>query len=547
MTLLQISDPTEEVDQEKIGKAIGIDFGTSNSLISYCDEDGNIKIIPDENGNKIIPSKIAIDQNGNILIGKEAENGKNLLSSIKRIIGKNFDEILNKQQLPFTILKDDNLAKVKFGNTNLTATEIASKIIFRLKKIAENYFQEEIKNVVITVPAYFNEKSKAETKKAAKIAGLNVLRLLNEPTAAALAYGLDNNSKGTYLIYDLGGGTFDISILKLTNGVFRVLGVGGDSDLGGDDLDKIIFDNIISDLKLANLNHQDKTKITDISKKIKEKFLISDNITEIIKISDKKQKFSLNINQFLQLSEKLINKSLSLTTNLINELKLTNKLIDGIILVGGSTKLPIISQKLSEIFPKNKIFTNLNPDEIVAIGAAIQANSLTFGSKNLLLDVVPLSIGLETMGGIIEKIIHRNSPIPIYKSKEFTTYVDGQTGMKFHIVQGERELAKDAISLAKFEIKNLPKKESGQVKVRVDFTIDADGLLIISAFEKESGQEKTIEINWGNELDENQIKKALLDANQNAKLDIKARLKAESESEGKRVIEKIKDMFKIDE
>jgi molecular chaperone HscA len=543
MALLQISDPTEEIEQEEIKKAIGIDFGTSNSLISYCDKNGNIKIIPDENGNKIIPSKISLDQNGDILIGNEAKNGKDLISSIKRIIGKNFDEILNKEQLPFAILEEDNLVKVKFGDQNFTATEIAAKIISRLKKIAENHFQDEIKNVVITVPAYFNEKSKAETKKAAKIANLNVLRLLNEPTAAALAYGLDNNSKGTYLIYDLGGGTFDISILKLTNGIFRVLGVGGDSDLGGDDFDKIISDKIISNLKLTNFDQEEKLKIIEIAKKIKEKFLISENITEIIEIYGKKQKFSLNITEFSQLSEKLINKSLNLTTNLIDELKLTKDSIDGIILVGGSTKLPLISQKLSGIFPKNKIFTNLNPDEIVAIGAAIQAHSLSFGSKNLLLDVVPLSIGLETMGGIVEKIIHRNSPIPISKSKEFTTYADGQTGMKFHIIQGERELVKDSISLAKFEIKNLPKKESGQIKVRVDFTIDADGLLVISAFEKESNQEKTIEINWGNELDENQIKKALLDANQNAKSDIKARLQAESESEGKRVIEKIKDMF----
>jgi molecular chaperone HscA len=543
MALLQISDPTEEIEQEEIKKAIGIDFGTSNSLISYCDKNGNIKIIPDENGNKIIPSKISLDQNGDILIGNEAKNGKDLISSIKRIIGKNFDEILNKEQLPFAILEEDNLVKVKFGDQNFTATEIAAKIISRLKKIAENHFQDEIKNVVITVPAYFNEKSKAETKKAAKIANLNVLRLLNEPTAAALAYGLDNNSKGTYLIYDLGGGTFDISILKLTNGIFRVLGVGGDSDLGGDDFDKIISDKIISNLKLTNFDQEEKLKIIGIAKKIKEKFLISENITEIIEIYGKKQKFSLNITEFSQLSEKLINKSLNLTTNLIDELKLTKGSIDGIILVGGSTKLPLISQKLSGIFPKNKIFTNLNPDEIVAIGAAIQAHSLSFGSKNLLLDVVPLSIGLETMGGIVEKIIHRNSPIPISKSKEFTTYADGQTGIKFHIIQGERELVKDSISLAKFEIKNLPKKESGQIKVRVDFTIDADGLLVISAFEKESNQEKTIEINWGNELDENQIKKALLDANKNAKSDIKARLQAESESEGKRVIEKIKDMF----
>ena len=542
MPLLQITDPTEET-QEISKKAIGIDFGTSNSLVSYFNENEKVQIISDKNGHKITPSIISLDQDGNILIGNEAKNGQNIISSIKRIIGKKLEEIENKEQLPFEIITENDLVKVKFGQQYLAATEIAAKIIHKLKIIAQNYFKEEITEAVITVPAYFNEKSKSEIKKAAKIAGLNVLRLINEPTAAALAYGLDNQSHGIFLVYDLGGGTFDISILKLTNGVFRVLGVSGDSDLGGDDFDKLIYNQIISDLKLENLKRNEKLKLIEIAKKIKEEFLTSEKITKNITISGKEQQFSLNINEFKKLSANLVNKTLSLTTNLIKELKLSQSEIDGIILVGGSTKLPLIFQKLSEIYGQEKIFTNLNPDEIVAMGAAIQAHSLTFGSKNLLLDVVPLSIGLETMGGIVEKIIHRNSHIPISKSKEFTTYADGQTGMKFHIVQGEREFAKDCISLVHFEIKNLPKKESGQIKVRVDFTIDADGLLTISAFEQESGQEKTVEINWGNNLDEQEIKEALLDANKNAKTDIKARLEAESESEGKRVVEKIKNMF----
>ena len=542
MPLLQITDPTEET-QEISKKAIGIDFGTSNSLVSYFNENEKVQIISYKNGHKITPSIISLDQDGNILIGNEAKNGQNIISSIKRIIGKKLEEIENKEQLPFEIITENDLVKVKFGQQYLAATEIAAKIIHKLKIIAQNYFKEEITEAVITVPAYFNEKSKSEIKKAAKIAGLNVLRLINEPTAAALAYGLDNQSHGIFLVYDLGGGTFDISILKLTNGVFRVLGVSGDSDLGGDDFDKLIYNQIISDLKLENLKRNEKLKLIEIAKKIKEEFLTSEKITKNITISGKEQQFSLNINEFKKLSANLVNKTLSLTTNLIKELKLSQSEIDGIILVGGSTKLPLIFQKLSEIYGQEKIFTNLNPDEIVAMGAAIQAHSLTFGSKNLLLDVVPLSIGLETIGGIVEKIIHRNSPIPISKSKEFTTYADGQTGMKFHIVQGEREFAKDCISLVHFEIKNLPKKESGQIKVRVDFTIDADGLLTISAFEQESGQEKTVEINWGNNLDEQEIKEALLDANKNAKTDIKARLEAESESEGKRVVEKIKNMF----
>ncbi|MDA7705458.1 Hsp70 family protein [Rickettsiales bacterium] len=543
MPLLQITDPTEEIEDKTSAKVIGIDFGTSNSLIAYCDKNEKTNIIPDQNGKNIIPSIISCDKNGQILIGNEAKKGDNIISSIKRIIGKKFNEINNIKQLPFEIFEEDSQTKVKFGAKNLTATEISTIIISRLKEIAEDHFKEKIENAVITVPAYFNEKSKSEVKKAAKIAGLNVLRLLNEPTAAALAYGLDNNSKGTYLIYDLGGGTFDISILKLTNGIFRVLGVSGDSDLGGDDFDKLIYDKIIFDLKLNNLNQTQKITLKTISKEIKEKFLTSNQIHQNININNKNHEFSLNIEEFKKLSEDLINRTSNLTQNLIEELKLQKEDIDGVILVGGSTKLPLISQKLSDIYGSDKIFTNLNPDEIVAIGAAIQAHSLTFGSKNLLLDVVPLSIGLETMGGIIEKIIHRNSPIPIGKSKEFTTYADGQTGMKFHIVQGEREFAKDAISLTKFEIKNLPNKDSGQIKVRVEFNIDADGLLTISAFEQESGQEKTVEINWGNKLDEKEIKKALLEANKNAKSDIKARLEAESISEGKRVVAKIKDMF----
>lgn len=542
MPLLQITDPTEEISNNHGKKAIGIDFGTSNSLVSYLDNN-EIKIIGDENGNKITPSIIALDKNGKILIGNEAKNGTNIISSIKRIIGKKLEEIHNKDQLPFAIFEEEHLVKIKFGKINLTATEIAAKIIHKLKIIAENYFQEEISETVITVPAYFNEKSKSEIKKAAKIAGLNVLRLLNEPTAAALAYGLDNNSKGTYLIYDLGGGTFDISILQLTKGIFRVLGVSGDSDLGGDDFDKLIYSKIIKDLQLTNLTQNQTLEIRKISKKIKENFINSNEVIKNITISDQNYNFSLTLKEFKELSKNLINKTISLTKNLIKDLELKNTDIDSIILVGGSTKLPLIYQKLSETFGEKKLFTNLNPDEIVAMGSAIQAHSLTFGSNNLLLDVVPLSVGLETMGGIVEKIIYRNSPIPITKSKEFTTYADGQTGMKFHIVQGERELAKDCISLINFEIKNLPKKESGQIKVRVDFTIDADGLLTILAFEQESGQEKKVEINWSNELDEKKIKQALLDANKNAKSDIKDRLKAESDSEGKRVVEKIKNMF----
>lgn len=542
MPLLQITDPTEEISNNHGKKAIGIDFGTSNSLVSYLDNN-EIKIIGDENGNKITPSIIALDKNGKILIGNEAKNGTNIISSIKRIIGKKLEEIHNKDQLPFAIFEEEHLVKIKFGKINLTATEIAAKIIHKLKIIAENYFQEEISETVITVPAYFNEKSKSEIKKAAKIAGLNVLRLLNEPTAAALAYGLDNNSKGTYLIYDLGGGTFDISILQLTKGIFRVLGVSGDSDLGGDDFDKLIYSKIIKDLQLTNLTQNQTLEIRKISKKIKENFINSNKVIKNITISDQNYNFSLTLKEFKELSKDLINKTISLTKNLIKDLELKNTDIDSIILVGGSTKLPLIYQKLSETFGEKKLFTNLNPDEIVAMGSAIQAHSLTFGSNNLLLDVVPLSVGLETMGGIVEKIIYRNSPIPITKSKEFTTYADGQTGMKFHIVQGERELAKDCISLINFEIKNLPKKESGQIKVRVDFTIDADGLLTILAFEQESGQEKKVEINWSNELDEEKIKQALLDANKNAKSDIKDRLKAESDSEGKRVVEKIKNMF----
>lgn len=542
MPLLQITDPTEEISNNHGKKAIGIDFGTSNSLVSYLDNN-EIKIIGDENGNKITPSIIALDKNGKILIGNEAKNGTNIISSIKRIIGKKLEEIHNKDQLPFAIFEEEHLVKIKFGKINLTATEIAAKIIHKLKIIAENYFQEEISETVITVPAYFNEKSKSEIKKAAKIAGLNVLRLLNEPTAAALAYGLDNNSKGTYLIYDLGGGTFDISILQLTKGIFRVLGVSGDSDLGGDDFDKLIYSKIIKDLQLTNLTQNQTLEIRKISKKIKENFINSNEVIKNITISDQNYNFSLTLKEFKELSKDLINKTISLTKNLIKDLELKNTDIDSIILVGGSTKLPLIYQKLSETFGEKKLFTNLNPDEIVAMGSAIQAHSLTFGSNNLLLDVVPLSVGLETMGGIVEKIIYRNSPIPITKSKEFTTYADGQTGMKFHIVQGERELAKDCISLINFEIKNLPKKESGQIKVRVDFTIDADGLLTILAFEQESGQEKKVEINWSNELDEKKIKQALLDANKNAKSDIKDRLRAESDSEGKRVVEKIKNMF----
>ncbi|MFT6332243.1 MAG: molecular chaperone HscA [Lentimonas sp.] len=549
MPILTIQEPSSSDSNQDISQEIGvgIDLGTTNSLVAISNNQ-KPEILLDDEKNFMQPSIASLDEKNNLISGNKTEGSlARKIYSIKRLMGKGLEDVKNDPEFNTITDEVDGLLKISLGKGKFTPEEISAQILINLKEIAHKSTKKTISKAVITVPAYFDEAARNATKQAANLAGLEVLRLISEPTAAAVAYGLDNGSSGRFLVFDLGGGTFDVSVLKLANGVFKVIGVGGDSALGGDDFDNVILRKVISKNNLENLEIDDLQKIKLAAKKIKEELSVGNSSQAKIKLQKQTLDFKLTSEEFENLTEHLISKTTQITKDLLDELDLEVEQIKSVILVGGSTRLKLIRKKLSEVFGEGKILGNVDPDKIVALGAAIQAEALTSkNSNNLLLDVIPLSLGIEMMGGLTEKIILRNTTIPTSASKEFTTYADYQNAMKFHIVQGERELAKDCRSLVKFEIKNIPALKAGVARVKVVFKIDADGLLTINASEALTGETQIIEVKPTFGLDEIQVRNMLLDSLKNSKEDMKERLLAEAKVEAKRNILALESALKED-
>ncbi|WP_417837443.1 Fe-S protein assembly chaperone HscA [Thalassospira tepidiphila] len=555
MALLKIHEPGEtplpHEDERQI--AVGIDLGTTNSVVAISNSEKPEVLRDKSGGNAIVPSVVYYGDDTPV-VGEAARDQINsdasrVVSSVKRLMGRGLEDVKSVAgTLPYHVEVPEKsetengepmMVRLNVGNRVLTPVEVSADILRALRARAEESLDKPVEKAVITVPAYFDDGARTATKDAAKLAGLEVLRLVNEPTAAALAYGLDNGAEGLYAVYDLGGGTFDISLLKMQKGVFQVKATGGDAALGGDDFDHAIAEHLLAERKdggaTDDLDASDAKRLLKAARTVKESLTDQDSVEVIVALNGTDTKHTVTREQFDAMIAKLVARTAAITEQVLDDADVLPEDVKGVVLVGGSTRVPAVRKAVADLFEQEPL-SDIDPDEVVALGAALQAEALTGGSDNLLLDVTPLSLGLETMGGIVEKVIDRNTPIPVTKAQEFTTYQDGQSAMMIHVVQGEREMVDQCRSLARFALTGIPSMAAGAARIRVQFNVDADGLLTVSAREETTGTEQEVAVKPTYGINESDMATMLRDSMVHAREDMEMRVLTEARVEARRNI-----------
>ena len=552
MALLQISEPGGAPDPHQRRIAIGIDLGTTHSLVAAV-RNGVAECLPDEAGRAILPSAVRYLADGKRQIGaaalaEAATDPRNTLVSVKRFMGRGIDDIEGRDRLPYDFVDAPGMVQMRTVAGIKSPVEVSAEILATLRFRAEDTFDDDVFGAVVTVPAYFDDAQRQATKDAAHLAGVNVLRLISEPTAAAIAYGLENGSEGLYAVYDLGGGTFDISLLRLTAGVFEVVATGGDSALGGDDFDAALAAWALAEANLEAQTPQDKRAVLVAARAAKEKLSTADRTTLACPLANGELAVRVSRAEFDALAQSLLARTMTAVRKVLRDAKTDKSEVKGVVMVGGATRMPMVRAAVGEFFGQPPL-TNLNPDEVVALGAAIQANALAGNAgadELLLLDVIALSLGLETMGGLVERIIPRNSTIPTARAQDFTTFKDGQTAIAIHVVQGEREVVTDCRSLARFELRGIPPMVAGAARVRVSFAVDADGLLNVTAREETSGVEAAITVKPSYGLADDEIARMLSESFSSAEADMVERALRESRVEAERMLLATRAALKTD-